>query len=269
MRGSKTPGRGSIAGTKDDIVFWAVSKIAYMPAHYRRYALAALAYAAAFAYILLRWDAIPDPVPVHFNVNGDADGFEPKTLLHATFLITIGIAISISMLACVPPKTLARQTVNVPEDKALPYSETAAARVEKLCDATADFMSKTLLAMAVLFALTNVSMMLPDISLPFWLEIALWIAFTVYIVVVAIRMTTAKDGIEPDEAEQQRNHLLRMQGGMGTYKEPNDPMVAAVLPQAPGKISVNTAHAPGKRYLWRVMTSVVAVLVVCLLFVFI
>mgnify|MGYP002653453221 CR=1 FL=1 len=42
-----------------------------MPAHYRRYAVAVLIYAAGFAYILLRWDAIPDPVPVHIGPTGE------------------------------------------------------------------------------------------------------------------------------------------------------------------------------------------------------
>ncbi|WP_293830123.1 DUF1648 domain-containing protein [uncultured Corynebacterium sp.] len=234
-----------------------------MPSHYRRYGLAALIYAAGFAYILLRWDAIPDPVTVHIGPTGEADGFAPKTLLSTTLPMIIGIAVTLILPLFLPPRSLARHTVDVPADGALPFSETVARRVEKLCDASADVVSKIILAMGALFAVMNTSMVVPDVKLPFWLEIVLWIGFTVYVVVIAVRMTSAKDGIEPDAEEQARNEQLRYQGGMGTYSAPNDPMVAAVLPSNPGKIAVNTAHAPGKRYLWRIVIGVVLTIVVC------
>ena len=228
-----------------------------MASNYRRYGLAALIYATGFAYVLLRWDAIPDPVPIHVGPTGEADSFAPKTLLSTTLPMIIGIAVTLMMPLFLPPRSLARNTVDVPAEDALPYSETAARRVEKLCDASADVISKMILAMAALFAVMNISMVVPDVKLPFWLEIVLWIGFTVYVVVIAVRMTSAKDGIEPDAEEQVRNENLRYQGGMGTYTAPNDPMVAAVLPSNPGKIAVNTAHAPGKQYLRRVIVSVV------------
>lgn len=233
-----------------------------MPSHHRRYALAALIYAAGFAYILLRWDAIPDPVPIHVGPTGEADGFAPKTLLSTTLLMIVGVVLSAVMPLFLPPRSLAQHTVEVPAERALPFSETAARRVEKLCDASADVISKMILAMAALFAVMNISMVVPDVNLPFWLEIALWIGFTVYVVVIAVRMTSAKDGIEPDAEEQVRNENLRYQGGMGTYSAPNDPMVTAVLPSNPGKIAVNTAHAPGKQYLRRVIVSVVVMVAV-------
>ena len=240
-----------------------------MPSHYRRYGLAALIYAAGFAYILLRWDAIPDPVPIHIGPTGEADGFAPKTLLSTTLLMIVGVVLSAVMPLFLPPRSLARHTVDVPADGALPFSETVARRVEKLCDASAVIVSKIVLAMAALFAVMNIAMVVPDVSLPFWLEIALWIGFTVYVVVIAVRMTSAKDGIEPDAEEQSRNEQLRYQGGMGTYSAPNDPMVAAVLPSNPGKIAVNTAHAPGKRYLRRMILGVVATPVVCIVLTFV
>ena len=233
-----------------------------MPAHYRRYALAALAYAAAFAYILLRWDAIPDPVPIHIGPTGEADGFASKTLFSTTLPMVIGIAVTLMMPLFLPPRSLARNTVDVSGDGALPFSETVARRVEKLCDASADVVSKIILSLAALLTVTNIGMVVPDVSIPFWLGIALLIGFTVYVVVVALRMTNAKDDIEPDADEQARNERLRYQGGMGTYSAPNDPMLAAVLPSNPGKIAVNTAHAPGKQYLRRVIVGVVMIVAV-------
>ena len=233
-----------------------------MSSHYRRYAAAALIYAAGFAYILLRWDAIPDPVTVHVGPTGEADSFAPKTLLSTTLPMIIGIAVTLMMPLFLPPRSLARNTVDVPAEDALPVSETAARRVEKLCDASADVISKMILAMAALFAVMNISMVVPDVKLPFWLEIVLWIGFTVYVVVIAVRMTSAKDGIEPDAEEQVRNENLRYQGGMGTYSAPNDPMAVAVLPSNPGKIAVNTAHAPGKQYLRRIIVGVVVIVAI-------
>ncbi|MDN8604933.1 DUF1648 domain-containing protein [Corynebacterium ureicelerivorans] len=234
-----------------------------MPSHYRRFALAALIYAAGFAYILLRWDTIPDPVPVHIGPTGEADGFAPKTLLSTTLLLIIGVVLSVAIPLWLPPRALARHTVDVPVEDALPFSETAAQRMERLCDASADVVSKIILAMAALFAVMNIAMVVPDVSLPFWLETALWVGFIVYVVVIAVRLSSAKDGIEPDADEQARNQQLRYQGGMGTYSAPSDPMVAAVLPSNPDKIAVNTAHAPGKRYLRRVAIGVVVTVVVC------
>ena len=115
----------------------------------------------------------------------------------------------------------------------------------------------------------NIAMVVPDVSLPFWLEAALWVCFIVYMVVIAVRLTSEKDGIEPDAEEQARNEQLRYQGGMGTYTAPNDPMLAAVLPSNRGKIAVNTAHAPGKRYLRRMILGVVATPVVCIVLTFV
>lgn len=234
-----------------------------MPAHYRRYVFAALIYAAGFAYILLRWETIPDPVTVHIGPTGEADGFAPKTLLSTTAAMIIGIVVSVVMPLFLPPRSLARHTVEVPAEGALPVSETAARRVEKLCDVSADVISKMILAMAALFAVMNISMVVPDVKLPFWLEIVLWIGFIIYVVVIGMRVTSKKDGIEPDADEQARNEQLRYQGGMGTYSAPNDPMVAAVLPSNPGKIAVNTAHAPGKRYLRRVVVGIALIPIVC------
>lgn len=230
-----------------------------MSSNYRRYALAALIYAAGFAYVLLRWDAIPDPVPVHVGPTGEADSFSPKTLFSTTTPMIIGIVVSAVTPLVLPPRAFARRTVDVPAEDALPFSETVAQRVEKLCDAATDLVSKIILSLAALFTVMNTGMVVPDVAIPFWLEIALWIGFTVYAVLVAIRITSANDGIEPDADEQVRNAQLRYQGGMGTYTAPNDPMVAAVLPSNPGKIAVNTAHEPGKRYLRRVILSVVVI----------
>lgn len=234
-----------------------------MPSHHRRYVAAALLYAAALAYILLRWEAIPDPVPVHVDITGTADGFKPKTLLNVAVLLLVGAIMSVGMALCVPPQALAHRKVEVTDADPLPFSATAAKRVEVLRDATAELVSKLVLAMAALFSVLNITMVVPDVPVPFWAEIALVVAFTVYAVVASIRLAKKGDNLVPDAEEQRRNELLRYQGGMGTYSEPKDQMAATVLPSAPGKIAINTAHAPGRRYLWVMALAIVGATAAC------
>lgn len=234
-----------------------------MPAHHRRYAAAALLYAAALAYVLLHWEAIPDPVPVHVDITGTADGFKPKTLMNVAVALLVGAIMSVAAALCVPPRALTRRTVEVTDADPLPFSATAAKRVEALRDATADLVSKLVLAMAGLLSVLNISIVVPDVPMPFWADIALVVAFTVYAVVASIRLAKRGDSLAPDAEEQRRNDLLRYQGGMGTYSEPKDPMAAAVLPSSPDKIAINTAHAPGRRYLWVVALAIVGATAAC------
>lgn len=234
-----------------------------MPSHFRRYAAAALLYAAALAYILLRWEAIPDPVPVHVDITGTADGFKPKTLLNVAVALLVGAIMSVVMALCVPPRALTRRTVEVTDADPLPFSATAAKRVEALRDATADLVSKLVLATAALLSVLNITMVAPDVPMPLWAGIALVVAFTVYAVVASSRLTQKGDSLAPDAEEQRRNDLLRYHGGMGTYSEPRDPMAAAVLPSSPDKIAINTAHAPGRRYLWVMALAIVGATMAC------
>ena len=43
-------------------------------------------------------------------------------------------------------------------------------------------------------------MVVPDVNLPFWLEIVMWGTFLVYVVAVALRISRGNDGIAPDVA---------------------------------------------------------------------
>ena len=52
---------------------------------------------------------------------------------------------------------------------------------------------------------------------------------------------------------------------MGVYNEPTDPMCMAVFPTNPSKLQINTAHEPGRRYLWRMGIALTASIAFCVL----
>lgn len=61
------------------------------------YVATAVVCALTLVYILLRWDSVPDPIPVHFDGSGTPDRFEPKSFLNATVLVWIGVVFAIAL----------------------------------------------------------------------------------------------------------------------------------------------------------------------------
>ena len=232
------------------------------------YAATAFVYLATLAYMLLRWDSIPDPIPVHFDIAGNPDRYTPKTFFGATALLWIGAVISAAVACCVPPHAMVRRTTDVPSTSPVPFSEANAARVELLTDKTATFVSQTIFGMAVCTCLSALS----SAGLtPFnWLLPAVWIVFTIGVVVLAIAFTVSASkqvkALPTDQDEQTRNEHFRYAGGMGVYSEPQDPAPIAVFPTNPGKLQINTAHEQGRRYLWRAGIAITASAVACVVF---
>ena len=232
------------------------------------YATTAVIYFATLAYMLLRWDTIPDPIPVHFDGAGNADRYAPKTFLGATALIWIGAVLSTAVAFCVPPRSLVRRTADVPPTAPVPYSQANARRAELLTDKTATFVGQTLVGMAVCTCLSALS----SAGLtPFnWLLPAVWIVFTIGVVVLAIAFTVSAskqvEALPTDQDEQTRNEHFRYAGGMGVYSEPQDPAPVAVFPTNPSKLQINTAHERSRRYLWRMGIALAASIVACIVF---
>lgn len=233
------------------------------------YVATAVVCALTLMYMLLRWDSVPDPIPVHFDVSGNPDRFEPKSFFNATALVWIGVVFAIALPWCVPPISLARKTAQVPAESALPFSEATAQRAELLTQKTTTFIAQTVFAMTLCLCLSAVGTVIPDIPLSSFLLMAAWIAFTVFVMVQGVRLTltSAKDvkAIPTDQDEQVRNEALRFAGGMGVYNEPADPMCMAVFPTNPSKLQINTAHEPGRRYLWRMGIVLGASIAFCVL----
>lgn len=236
----------------------------------RQYYIAtAVVCALTLVYLLLRWDSVPDPIPVHFDGSGNPDRFEPKSFLNATALVWLGVVFAITLPLCVPPVSLARKTAQAPAESALPFSEATAQRAELLTEKTTKFIAQTVFAMTVCLCLSAVGTVIPDIPFSGFLLVAAWIAFTVFIMIQGVRLTLtsakAVQSIPTDHEEQVRNTALRFAGGMGIYNEPTDPMCLAVFPTNPSKLQINTAHEPGRRYLWRMGIALSASIAFCVL----
>ncbi|MCQ9677639.1 DUF1648 domain-containing protein [Corynebacterium sp. BF-R-2] len=232
------------------------------------YVATAVVCALTLAYMLLRWDSVPDPIPVHFDVSGHPDRFEPKSFFNATALVWIGVVFAITLPLCVPPVSLARKTVSVSTESAIPFSEATAQRAELLTEKTATFIAQTVFAMTVCLCLSAVGTVVPDIPFSGILLVAAWVGFFLFVMVAGILTLSVRrslKAIPTDQDEQVRNEALRFAGGMGVYNEPRDPMCLAVFPTNPSKLQINTAHEPGRRYLWRMGIALAASIASCVL----
>lgn len=233
----------------------------------RRQLLAAttVIYLAALAYLILRWDAIPDPVPTHIGIDGTVDDWAPKSFLSVTAPTWIGVAISTGIALVTTPSDLARQVQSVLGESSLPFSESAARRYETVAASTAELIGWIIFTAAVLIAASQITLIFPE-SLPFGLWLVLFAVFLLVNIATTVyyRRTTKRltHTIPADEAERIRiEHLNRMVSGLGAYSEPKDPMPACVLPSDPSRIQLNSAHPAGKRALLRLAAGVVGAIV--------
>lgn len=234
--------------------------------HY--YVATAIVCALTLVYMLLRWDSVPDPIPVHFDGSLNPDRFEPKSFFNATVLVWIGVVFAIALPLCVPPISLARKTTQVPAESALPFSEATAQRAELLTEKTTMFVAQTVFAMTVCLCLSAVGTVVPDIPFSGILLVAAWVGFFLFVMVAGILTLSVRrslKAIPTDQDEQVRNEALRFAGGMGVYNEPRDPMCLAVFPTNPSKLQINTAHEAGRRYLWRMGIALAASIAFCVL----
>ena len=221
-------------------------------------------YVATFAYLLLRWDSIPDPVPIHIGPGG-VDAWADKTWLGVAGALWIGLAISAMLAACALPSDIATARREVPEADALAYSETAAQRVAALLNKTNDFLGHMAIATALVLASAQLMMCFPRLMpTPLW--IAGLVAYCVYAIAASVcilrKSGSSWEQLPPDEQEQKRVERLKLKASMGFYKEPLDPMPVSIMPSEPGKIQINTAHPVGKRLIRRIMWAIVSCLVV-------
>lgn len=224
------------------------------------YTATALIYAAALAYVLLRWDAIPDPVATHIGISGEPDAWRPKTFWSVTAVTWIGVAVSLAIALCMPPVTLADARREVPPTSTIPYSASAARRTQVLTEQTNEMLGFVLVATAVLLAMLQVMIVFPE-QIPFWLFGVLFVAYMAAVIWVTARLLRRSKQLQTEIAadtdEQRRIALLNLKvSGMGTYREPEDPMAACVLPTAPDKVQINTAHPLAKGSLVRLAAGV-------------
>lgn len=214
------------------------------------YAATAAIYVAVTAYVVLRWESIPEPLPIHVGING-VDGWTEKTFFAATALVWIGAAMTLGIAATAVPPRIARELQPVPETSTIPFSETAAARLEQLCANMQQFIAEILLGMAVLLALAQLRLDFPGgLVNDFWI-IAGLVVFIAFVIARQFKLLRVKDAGVADVEEQGRVDKLKLKASMGFYSEPADPMAAFVNPMEPGKVQLNRAHPAGRRQLRR------------------
>lgn len=226
------------------------------PVNWKPWGVAVIVLLAHVALLLLYWDSIPDPVATHFDASGQADSWEPKTMLHVLMMPLVSVATALLMFACLPPRELA-QPQPVPGSASVPYSVSVAQRVEQLVHMTWRFMGWFAVAIAVAFLVSDVTTRLPAFAHMQWLAPAIWVAFTILVVagslVLMVRLTSSKK-IEPDAEEIAR---ADDEFFLGVYNAPSDPMAAISVPSRPTRLIINRGQQLGKRYLVRVLAAVV------------
>lgn len=226
------------------------------PVNWKPWGVAAIVLLAHVALLLLYWDSIPDPIAVHFDASGQADSWEPKTLLHVLMMPLYSAGTALLMFACLPPRELA-QPQPVPESASVPYSASIAQRVEQLVHMTWRFMGWFAVAIAVAFLISDATTRLPTFAHMQWLSPAVWVGFTILVVVgslvLMVRLTSSKK-VEPDAEEIARadDEFL-----VGMYNDPNDSMAAISISSRPTRIIINRGQRLGKRYLLRMLVAVV------------
>ena len=226
------------------------------PVNWKPWGVVGIVLLAHVALLLLYWDSIPDPIAVHFDASGQADSWEPKTMLHVLMMPLVSVATALLMFACLPPRELA-QPQPVDGAASVPYSASIAQRVEQLVYMTWRFMGWFAVAIAVAFLVSDVTTRLPAFAHMQWLAPAIWVAFTILVVagslVLMVRLTSSKR-IEPDAEEMARadDEFL-----VGMYNDPNDPMAAISISSRPTRIIINRGQRLGKQYLTRIVGSIV------------
>lgn len=219
-------------------------------------------YLAVLAYIALRWDAIPNPVPMHIGPGGEVDQWSEKTVLSVTAVTWIGVIITAAIALCAPSESLAtaRREPNLQNGgDALPYSESASTRAQQLIGLTGAFLGGLLVATSVLLALTQVMLVFPGTVPPtlWWVVFGLYMGYGVVASVsLARKARQSWDGFTADADEMIRVEQLKRIASMGIYTEERDQMAVAVLPDEPGKLQINAAHPAGRRLLRRIGLSI-------------
>ena len=53
-------------------------------------------------YLIVRWNAIPDQIPTHYNAAGDIDGWGGKGMVWLLVVISWGLYLGITFVGCFP-----------------------------------------------------------------------------------------------------------------------------------------------------------------------
>lgn len=227
--------------------------------------------------LLVNYDAIPDPVPVHFDASGTADRWEPKTIRTVLALPLVGLVIVAFMHAITAPMqaaTTPAKTLNPAADEqrspSVPFSEALADRLGFVITRLRSGMGILSIMLAVGMTAGALTSMFPALSDWTWLAIAILLvgvlgASLTMVVQLLMAMDKAKKLYPDDEALTQRRALKLdrrddLYRASFFYNNPGDPHQVVFSRQGESNIDFNYAHAPGRRF--AVAAPVLAVLFV-------
>ncbi|GAB3085882.1 DUF1648 domain-containing protein [Corynebacterium aquatimens] len=216
------------------------------------YAIAVGVVLATLVFILVNYDQIPDPIPVHFDSDGNVNRTTPKNFFAATNGVWFALGLVAVFYTALPTPRMARIRMDVPADSDIPFSDTASDKAATLLAKTGKAMAWTALGAAVTLCLLEITTTIPAFSA--WTPVAIALIIIGSILCVAlffrIAFTWSKELAEmpTDEAEKIRAKHFKYGSGMGFYKEPNDPMVMMLASGGEAKVDLNFAHAPVRRW---------------------
>lgn len=220
---------------------------------------------AAFAFIVLQIDQVPDQVPMQTDFDGTVNRSEPKSIKSATFGVWFAALLVVVMWVAVPKAHFAYRRMPVPDTSPIPFSQSAA-------DKAARFLARQDRAMAWLALATAVSLSF----LQFTMSLPVFERFNVLgIVVLAGTMGAAlfnlfRDMLKwqdvmaempTDAEEEERKKHFGYGSATGVYKKPEDPMVMQISAFNNSNVELNWAHEPVRQRVYLALAVCVAVMV--------
>ena len=226
--------------------------------------------------LLVNYDAIPDPVPVHFDASGTADRWEPKTIRTVLALPLVGLVIVAFMHAITAPmNAAAKPAATTPvqdEERSLtvPFSEALADRIGYLVARLRSGMGILSLVLAVGVTSSALTSMFPALSGWTWVTFVFLLVgvlgASLTMVVQLMRALDKAKKLYPDDEALKERKALRLDRRDDLYRasffynNPGDPHQVVFSRQGESNIDFNYAHAPGRRF--AVAAPVLAVLFV-------
>ena len=217
-----------------------------------------------FAVVVLRYDAVPEQIPVHVGPDGEVDRWVPKSLPAATFGAWYSLLLLVLLRFAAPHPHIAYRRLPVSPTSPIPFSQTAADKAAALLRITQLSLAWIALSIVVPLCLLQVTMTFPEygrFTTPALVTLVIGsFAAVIYTFVLIARWPKQMKEMPTDEAERDRKKHFGAGSGMGFYNEPADPMAMWISPFNESKVDLNWAHPPVKKYVY---TMGVLLILVC------
>ena len=220
---------------------------------------------AAFVFIMLRFDQIPDQVPMQTGFDGTVNRTDLKSVKSATFGVWFAALLTFVLWVSVPKAPFAYRRMPVPDSSDIPFSQTAADKTARFLASQDRALAWMALAVAVSSAFLQITMSLPAFRVPEGVGIVVFIvaigAAMVNLFRSMLQWQNVLAEMPTDEDEVEREKHFGYGSAMGVYKEPNDPMVMQISPFNNANVEMNWAHKPVRQRTFLMLAAFVVVFV--------